>query len=144
VAPAPSLSERIEAAIGLAQLDPRPHAGYQVEYVAHCLGRFVVELGGLRNNAARLQGSDAAIPWRISAARLMTALDTLQSRTAERPDAANVAAVARHCDGILEMLVEHVTGADVRSLLNLERWLEEHRPATTALFANPQETLVRP
>src|SRR5262249_17234049 len=75
IAPEASLSEKLEAAVGLCQLQTNLADGYQPDYAAHAVGQFAVELAKEFNNRKNAgAGQIEDYPWKYYATRLFDAL----------------------------------------------------------------------
>jgi hypothetical protein len=80
IKPEPRIDERVEAAIGLAQMRSRAEPLYQPDYAAIQLGQFVV---GFAKEFDEARSKPLLHPWKIYAARLSDALEVLRKENAE-------------------------------------------------------------
>jgi hypothetical protein len=143
VRPEPSLSERVEAAIGLCQLDPSLCPDYQPDHIAFQLGRFVVVLAEQHNRQEQLIGSDLGLPWQMSAARLLEAMGRMAENTDDLSQRQLAETVFTRCNVVLETIAEGAN-PDPGSVDVLDRWLRENKPPNNAPFKKALDAIVHP
>jgi hypothetical protein len=78
IQPPPRIDERLEAAIGLARMRSADSPGYQVDYAANAIAKFIGAFGALANNERDYKTAVRHRPWKIDAARANEALAVLR------------------------------------------------------------------
>ena len=133
VSPPVSLSEQVEAAIGLCQLKPRESLEYQIDTVAYHLGSFISEYADLYNqNAAK---NERAGSWIYDSDRLSQALMQLQ---AEVPGNKNVNDMVT-----ISLLVLHsIENKQGPSLQRLGDWLKQNRPSDDKIYKGAPDSVI--
>jgi hypothetical protein len=145
--PEPSLAEQVEAVCSLCKLRWRLCEGYQADYAAYHIGRFLVEFN-TRYNAERDEKKE---PWKIHAARLSQALTNLVADLTGPPKDHDhvpyVEALAKQIDPLLEQII---IGKSPRTdPTRLNAWLEAnsskmkstslYKDLATAVVNSPKE-----
>src|SRR5206468_5840499 len=144
IAPTASLSEKLEAAIGLCQLQTNLTDGYQPDYAAYVVGLFTVELGKIFNNRGNLAaGQIASYPWKYYAARLLEALKTWKEANPPNDPKGSgkyIAALFEKFDTELRAIQR------MQGLFNvnvIQAWLQ-NPPPNSSLFKGHPEMVVKP
>lgn len=139
ISPEPSLSEQIEAAVGVCQLQPKLAKDYHLDYVAHQLGWFIVEYVGASNNKNVLQppNSSTGVAWKAQAARLAQALDDLQAGAGKEPSVAEMVKLAKAALAPIE------AGGRPGDPGPLERWLQANPPKNTVVLKAVPESVIK-
>jgi hypothetical protein len=144
LSPSASLSERLEAAIGLAQLQTNLVDNYQPDYAAHIVGNFIVDLANVFNNAggAAAQGTIRPYPWKLWATRLEEGLQAWKEANpkASGPSGEYIASLVDRFTTMIRTLQKAQGLANVN---DLRAWLEKP-PPNSSLFKNHPETNVKP
>jgi hypothetical protein len=141
--PPASLSERLEAALGLCKLKTNLVDGYQPDYAAHVVGLFLVDLANVFNNAAPVSpGSIKPYPWKLWAGNLLLALQGWKegNPAANSQSGVYIDKLAEKYRAALLTLQKQQGKIDVNDLRN---WLGTP-PPSTSLFKNHPETVVKP
>jgi hypothetical protein len=136
--PRPSLSERVEAAVGLCQMQRRfwpERSEFQSEYAAHQVGKFVVEFA---NEYDKERGQTSATDWKHLAYRLTQGLAELKNETDGKFP--YVDQVVNRGTAVLNGIIAG-GGADQ---LGFRNWLDTNAPPKKELFANRPDTAVKP
>ena len=134
--PKPSLSEQLEAAIGLCQVQPRltgDRPTYQADYAAAFVGRFVTELAD-RYNAERGEAG-SAFDWKFAAYRLSEALSEMRADAKGRAKP-YVEDVVKRSLPIFKNMQDGVQADPV----GLGDWLGAHKPQSAELFKGVTES----
>lgn len=79
LSPPPRIDERLEAAIGLARMQSSKSKGYQADYAASMIGKFLSAFGTAANNDPKGNSPKRKRPWRHDAYRMSQALAALQT-----------------------------------------------------------------
>ncbi len=140
VEPPPTLAERVAAVSALCQLQAKLCEDYQPDYVAHVIGRFVVELGVLYNQGKTRE------PWRLYASRLMQALNEFKTDLQGPPANDNspyVTKMVQTAEPLLREMASDSKGApDTNSL---SAWLGMNPPKHTTVYKSlPQSSIKEP
>jgi len=141
IVPYPLIDEQFEAAVGVASLKPQLTKGYQPDYAAEQLGRFVVELASQYQTDMKKDSR----PWKVYSAHLQDALEAMKADAgkAENKDAAAyVNAVANQC-----MPVFKVIDAGKDALMaqdKLRAWLDSNPAKNTTVYAGLEDSKVKP
>lgn len=142
--PPASLSEQLEAAIGMAQLQTDLTDGYQPDYAAHAVGDFIVDLATVFNNkrAPVKQGNIKPYPWKYWATKLEAALQAWKEANpkAGGPSGAYLASLVEKVSTMIRT-VEKEQG--VANVSDLRAWLK-NPPPNSSLFKGHPETTVKP
>jgi hypothetical protein len=146
VKPEPNLSEQIEAAIAVCQLQPKLSKDYNLDYVAHQVGWFIVEFAGHSNNRLNLSppNNGASIAWKVQAARLALALDKLQEGAASAPK--DVATMVGNLVTNAKRVLGPIEAGKPPTVTALETWLQGNRPktATSVVKSDTKTTITVP
>jgi hypothetical protein len=139
ISPTASLSEKLEAAIGLCQLQTNltSPVDYYPDYAAHAVGLFVVELGKAYNN--RPQGQ-TDYPWKVFATRLLDALKAWKEANANNDSGKYIAALSDKVDTMIRTVQRKQGNVEVNTL---QAWLQNPSP-NTSLFKGHPEAVVKP
>lgn len=133
LSPAPSWSERVEAAVALLGIPPEPKGPYQADFAYHEVGRFVIDLVTAAN--ADPEGREA---WQHHAAYLRARLVEVQQHPAY--------AKADYAKKIIPLMMKPLdelsrmrTGEAPRRIepKDLEKFLDTTPPKATELFKPP-------
>jgi hypothetical protein len=141
--PPASLSERLEAAIGLCQLQTNLADGYQPDYAAHAVGESLVELVKAYNQKRGAKpGEIKPYPWGLWAARLEAALQGWKEANPKgaTPSGEYIEKFADKYKTVLLTVRKEQTPVDVN---DLKSWLRTP-PPNSSLFKNHPETAVKP
>jgi hypothetical protein len=132
--PPPSLSEQVEAAISLCQLQFRLVSDYNVDYAVAQLGKFLVQFGD-DYEKERAQPSKTQ-SWKYDAAILGQALQAFQK---EGRDSKNVDEFAKLGSTMCKSIVE---GGQASGLRDLKAWVDNHQaPGGTLYRSQPDSTV---
>ncbi|MCS7159999.1 MAG: hypothetical protein RMJ19_05965, partial [Gemmatales bacterium] len=133
LSPAPSWSERVEAAVGLLALFPEPKGLYRADWAFHEVGRFVVDM--LTAAAADVEGQEN---WQHHAAYLRSRLQEVQQHPAYAKEDYIKKLLPLMVKPLDEMsrarLTEVFRKIDTR---DLEKFLSNNPPKAAALFIQP-------
>jgi hypothetical protein len=142
ISPTASLSEKLEGAIGLCQLQTNLSDGYQPDYAAYVVGLFIVELGKTFDNRKNLAaGQVEDYPWKYYAARLLEALRAWkEANPANQPSGKYIAALFEKFDTVLRSVQRKQGTVDVNAI---EAWLK-NPPPNSSLFKGHPEMVVKP
>jgi len=139
LAPAPRLSERIEAAVGLARMGVASAkiGDIDMDYAAGAVVATVVEFGRQANANKDSDSTRRLRPWRVDAARLGEALDELKVAV-KTPYVQN--AIKECQDKVLGELEKTISSpAAVEKLVD---WLANNAPQGKSLFkSDPTSTI---
>jgi hypothetical protein len=136
--PPARIDERLEAAIGLAQMKSAQNKQYQPDYaagqIAKCIGAFAQKT----NDEKEGGGKDRTHPWKIGAARLGDAL------TALKADSGKNAYVAQVADRGMRLLQDIVKGKELNA--GEVTWFStpESDPPSKELFSGVADSVVKP
>ncbi len=137
IQPLPRIDERLEAAIGLARMDPGKDKRYQADYaagqIAKCLGEFAYVVSKERANKEA-----SAHPWRIYAAQLRDGLEALKRINGKNM---YVGQVSERATGLLKRVIE---GAVIEG--NELTWWRSPQsdPPSKELFQGSPDSSVKP
>lgn len=139
VKPAPSLSERVEAAVAVSNLKVRAFPDYQPDYAAYHIGRFLLDFA---QQAERDRNSSTkTYPWHGEAARLRAALDQLRANQTDSEDVnRNVAEMVRRATRLLN----DIESNNAANEADLRDWLT-NKPAklSPSLFKGDDRAVVK-
>jgi len=129
--PEPNLSEQVEAAVGVCQLQPALIDKYNVDFTAYHVGQFIKEF-------VRTYKADAPVPWRTYGARLGAAISDLKTMATlltdtrrRQPQGNNVSAFADNSVRMLALIEKKgPVGGDL--LNSLSNWLQTYKGSATA------------
>lgn len=140
ITPAPSLSEQMEAANGLCQLQSKLAPEYQPDYAAFFIGKFLVDFLTRANEDRTVERPREA--WKYQAMRLIKSLDSLKTDTAERAPVNKY--IADLCNQLLPMLGNVQGGGGVVDPNNFIQWLNKNTPQSPSLFKGDDRSVVKP
>jgi hypothetical protein len=139
-APEPRIDERFEAALGVTRLKPALDPTYQPDYAISVLAQFIAELGTAYQKRADVK--DELRPYRIYAARLTDALETMRPEArAKTPSDEYIRRVLAECSS--RVLSKMETGGTAAPF-DLVQWLERNPPPRTQLHAGDAASVVQP
>lgn len=136
ILPAPRLDERIEAAIGVMHAQPDLDKDYQPDYAAHQLGLFAADFAAHNAQWQRDHTTDASVPWKVDASRLIEALEQMKAQTKN----AYVAKVADET----EKLLTNVAKAVAVNPFDLEQALQAAPSPSHELYKGDAASIVKP
>lgn len=136
IKPVPTLSEQVEAAIGLMQMQSKRYDNYQPDYAAFHLGYFLVDYVGKYNEDRQKESTIRSEPWKIQSARMQQAL---QQMLAENKKSPYVIEFCPKADGYLKQ----VERGEPVQIKNLRDWLQQKPPKATSLFKDDDKTVVK-
>jgi hypothetical protein len=145
ISPTANLSEKLEAAIGICQLQTNltnPPVDYYPDYAAHAVGLFIVELGKAFNGRPQIaQGQTPDYPWKLFAGRLLAALQSWkEANPTNTPSGKYIASLFEKFDTMIRTVQRKQGNVDVNSL---QTWLQ-NPPPNNSLFKGHPETVVKP
>jgi hypothetical protein len=132
LSPEPRLDERLEAAIGLASLDPKLSKDYQPHYAVYQIGSFLKDYSGtyLAEKGKR--------PWKTQAARLNDALKDLDATDPKD-------AYTKTLTGLASRILASIETDSNPDPAQLAIWLENNKPVDTkSLFKGADDAVVQP
>ncbi len=141
--PPASISERLEAAIGLCQLQSNLADNYQPDYAAHAVGLFLVDLAKEYNDKRGAKGGEIKpYPWKWWAGRLEAALQGWKEANPKSATSSGdyIEKLGDKYKSVLLTVGKEQGTVDVN---DLKSWLRTP-PPNTALFKNHPETAVKP
>ena len=141
ISPTASLSEKLEAAIGLCQLQTNLTDGYQPDYAARAVGLFIVDLGKSFNNRPQVgPGQADNYPWKLFAARLLDALRAWKEANPTNTEAGKyIAALFDKVDAMIRTVQRKQGNVEVNAL---QAWLQNPSP-NSSLFKGHPEAVVK-
>lgn len=142
VTPEPSATEQVEAVAGIGNLQAKLSEEYRPDYAAFHIGRFVVEFSRKAQAAASMQRADQKADqiWRVHAARLIRALDSMKSNRSDDE------AVAKYLDGIYDQAsgpLRSVQTQEPADVSQLDSWLRQNPPPSPSLIKGNSKAIVR-
>jgi len=144
ISPTASLSEKLEAAIGLCQLQTNLTDNYKPDYAAHVVGLFIVEMGKIFNNRKNLAaGQIQDFPWKYYAGRLLEALKAWAAANPPNDPSGSgkyIATLVEKFDADLRA-VQRMQG--LFNVNAFEAWLQ-NPPPNSSLFKGHPEIVVKP
>jgi len=142
ISPTASLSEKLEAAIGICQLQTNLTDGYYPDYAAHAVGLFIVELGKAFNNRPQVgPGQTDNYTWKVFAARLLDALRAWKEANPTNTESGKYIAALFDKFGTMIRTVQRKQGnVEVNAL---QAWLQ-NPPPNKSLFKGHPEAVVKP
>jgi len=138
IVPPARIDERLEAAIGLAQMRTAQAPDYQPDYAAQQIGLFVRDFGAVANAEKDRKAEERTRPWKIDAARLSDALGVMKADTKN----AYVGKVIDQC----QRLLDDITKGGQPNPGDLGNWLEDpaNQPGSKELIRGIADTAVKP
>ncbi|MFO0928635.1 MAG: hypothetical protein U0736_16700 [Gemmataceae bacterium] len=136
--PAPRITERLEAAVGLARLmnASAKFPDFQPDYAAAQIARFIVDLGLQANPNLDSKPMARVQPWRIAAARMIEALDALQASV----KVPYVQDVVKQAIPVLNSLEQNQPS----QTNDLADWLSRNPPPSASLFKSNPASVIKP
>jgi hypothetical protein len=142
VTPEPTLTEQVDAMVGLCRLRWRLCEGYQADYAAYHIGRFLVEFNKRYNE----EKEEKKEPWKIHAARLSKGLSDLVADLTGPPKDHDhvpyVEAVVKQIEPLLEQIIIGKNPQTDPTRLNA--WLDANPPKSTSLYKDLPTAVVNP
>jgi hypothetical protein len=132
--PPPSVSEQIEAAMGVCELTPAKDL--QMDYIAHHIGFAVVDFVN-EYSKQRAGGEGAGMPWKLYSYRVTNALNTLSTNAGNNKYVANVITQCLAAIKPMEVGKEATAAA-------LEDWLKANAPASKSVYAGVADAVIAP
>jgi hypothetical protein len=133
-APEARMDERMEAAIGLARMQPEQDKNYSPDYAAQQIGVFLEQWV---TYALSEQGKKAKLPYKIYSARLIEALDAMNA-AAKNPYVTKVVKLALP---LLDRIEKGNTNVDPLPLATL---VKDEPPANGQLYKDVKDSMVKP
>lgn len=124
----PELSEQLEAAIAVCQLNAELTPDYQADYAAALVGHFLVEF--IQSCVESRGAQDKREPWKIHIVRLIQALDALKENSRKTPAAAYVNKFVGKAKPMLEGLEKNQS----QQPADLDAWLSQNPPPNTSVY----------
>lgn len=137
--PEPSLSEQLEAAIGVCQL--RPSKDVQLDCVAYHVAGVVVDFLSAYNRA-NLGGGEINLAWKLYAARLTVALDDLRAQAKGAGKAGTY--VERAVDQARNALKPFEGKNQNPDPAALDQWLRQNEPEAKTVYKSVPESTIKP
>jgi hypothetical protein len=137
VRPAPTISEQVEAAIGLCKLQSRNYGDYQLEYAAHELGQFLVEYGEMYENDRASKNPNPQV-LKDDSLRLAKALDILKDDS--KASKKSIQEMIRLGRG---MLTNIAAGAQAVELRPLRQLLQQNPPSETSVYRGQPDSVIQ-
>jgi hypothetical protein len=138
ISPAPTLTEQIEAAIGICLMNPRQDLTltYQVPYALQHLGLFFVDFAD-KYEKDRSKTTKTAM-WQLESIRLQKALSNLETVGASPEDKATMLKFVAAAKPMLKR-IEEKGESNVR---DLRKWLESNKPGDS-LYKGEKEATIK-
>jgi hypothetical protein len=138
ITPTASLSEKLDAAIGLCQLQTNLAEGfYQPDYAAHAVGQFIADLAKEYDEKKGVKAGDIKpYPWSYYAATLIA---VLQAWKEANPNDKYIADLVQKYQAPLQTLRKQQGSVDVNAL---QSWLSKP-PPNSSLFKGHPKTAVK-
>jgi hypothetical protein len=133
--PPPSLTEQIEAAIGICLMKPR-EPRYQVPYALQQLGLFFVDFAD-KYEKDRSKTTKSAM-WQLESIRLQKALSNLEAVEASPDDKTTISKFVAAAKPMLKR-IEEKKEAEVR---DLRKWLESNKSGDT-LYKGERDATIK-
>jgi hypothetical protein len=142
VTPEPTVVERIEAAVGVCQMNSKILTGdyYQADYAAWLLGQFIARLAEIYNQERQAVDGKPTEPWKIHAARLAQALSDLQADVDRTPASGYVKQMLPQA---LPILKEIEGGRTTPNPASLAAWLGQNPPKNTTVYRGVETAVVK-
>jgi hypothetical protein len=135
VSPEPSLSEQVEAAIALCQLNAELVPDYQPDYVVTQLGRFLVEF----TQRCLEEREQKREPWRVDVLRMQQALEDLKFGARRTPYSDYVNKFVAQAKPILETLEKSGTPRAA----DMDAWLNQNPPKGTSVYKGIDSSVIK-
>jgi hypothetical protein len=141
IQPPPRIDERVEAAIGLARMEPGKDKQYQADYAAgqigKCLGAFSLAAQNDRNNKNEGSKGISIHPWQVMSVQLKDALEAMKKNMGKND---YVAMVANRGAQFLNKTMTGPTDAN-----ELTYWRSSQSdPPSKELFQGSADSTVKP
>ncbi|HEV3204632.1 MAG TPA: hypothetical protein VGY77_09620 [Gemmataceae bacterium] len=134
--PEPSISEQVEAAVGICQLQTKNVDKYQPDYAAYFIGRLAVDFAG---RFEQERGQESKIDYKYYGYLFKEALAGWKAEADGKiPYLSDMIAKAAP---VLNNVVQSNNRADH---LNLAQWLDQKKPESQELYKNDPQSRVKP
>jgi hypothetical protein len=132
IAPEPGLYERVEAVIGVCQLQPVLFRDWNMDNSAFHVGAVLFDFATAYNNA---QAEHPNVPWLTGAVRLLQAVETLRGNAQNTPalDKGMVTYVNRFADAA-RGAIRPLESKQPPQPAPLQQWLSENAPKATSVY----------
>jgi hypothetical protein len=141
VTPEPTLTEQVEAAVGVCQLKAKILPDdYQADYVAYQVGQFIAEFADRYNQERQENPSKPSEPWKVHAARLAAALTELQADVERTPAAPYLTKLVEIARPVLNDIRD---GKTAPNPANLNNWLGQNPPKSTTVYKGVETSVVK-
>jgi len=139
IEPPPRVDERVDAAIGVARMQPDLDKDYQADYAAHQLALFVADFIYLYGQEKQTRADKPPTePWKQEASRLMEALEQMQAQSQKN---AHVALVVQQCSPLLKQIEKALAPP---SEFDMEQSLQAQGSPSQQLYKGVAESTVKP
>jgi hypothetical protein len=136
ILPEPRLDERLEAAIGVAHARPDLDKEYQPDYAAQQLALFAADYAAHYARWLQDKNSDAFMPWKADAGRLIDALEQMKTQ-AKNPY------VAKATDESVKLLA-NIEKALPANPFDLEQSIQREATQAHELYKGDPASVVKP
>lgn len=138
IVPTPRIEERLEAAIGLAEMGAAAAKlpDVQMDYAAAQIARYIIDFGVQANANLDSKPTVRLRPWRIDAARMIEALDVLRTDV----KSPYVQDVVRQALPVLNALEQNQPSQPN----DLADWLSRNAPPAASLLKSDPASVVKP
>jgi len=146
LSPDPSLSEQVEAAIGVCNLINKPgkekDKEVQFDYVAYHVGGAAVDFLTAYVNRVKGGTADPGLAWKHAAARLIEALDNLEAQAKDTSSAAYVQKLVETAKEPLRLVMDGKETNPER----LDKWLRDTKnaPKSTTVYKGIADSVIKP
>jgi hypothetical protein len=139
VEPAPTLGERVEAAVAICQLKSRLLQPYLTDYALAHLGQFFVDIADQYERERIQAGAPGGTshPWKLYGALLEQAAQTLADDLKSKPQAQQMLALARN------MFHSIAVGNQATGLRELRGWLKDHPTQEKQLYRTDEKSTLK-
>lgn len=131
----PQISERVEAAVGLGQLQQKHFENYQPDYAAYHVGHMLMDFFSDYNKERQVESLVKREPWRTHAARLKEALKNMAD---DKPKNPYVDHLQQRADGVLDQVIKNEAAA----VKQFADWLAMNPPKSTSLYKDDPKAVV--
>jgi hypothetical protein len=141
IVPEPSLTEQVTAMESISRLQSKLLPEYNVDYVTHQLGAFLVQFIELSNNRSSLPKPEK---WKVLGAKVVKALADLQADVAAPPahaDAKYVASFVSQAQPLVRAIA--LDQGDRPNAALLSTWLEQQPPKANTAYKNVNEAVIK-
>ncbi len=135
--PETSLSEQVNAAVGVCRLQSRLVEQYNADYAAYHLGRFIQEFCSRSTREDQPADEKTKIrnePWKVDAAKMVAGLTALKEDLAGPPANAANPYVSKLIDQALPLLNSMANGEGQLDVPRLAAWLDQNPPKNNAVY----------